>query len=136
MALYEDILDRLSAGEKVEDIAAYLTKTINDANKAYTAAMEEAKRLEEEEKRKAEELKRDKIEAADALLVSLENIVAVWDLGEDLVEAFQHVEPEKLVQEIDKIKDLMDKYERWFAAAPTGDRSASALDEFLDKYVR
>lgn len=135
MALYEDILDRLAAGEKVEDIAAYLTKTINDANKAYTAAMEEAKRLQEEEDRKREELVRDKIDAADALIIALENIFTVWGLGDDLVEALQHVDPETLVQEIDKIKELSDEYDK-LRRAPVGDRSASALDEFLNKYVR
>lgn len=135
MALYEDILDRLSAGEKVEDIAAYLTKTINDANKAYTAAMEEAKRLEEEEKRKAEELMRDKIDAVDALLISLENIIAVWGLGEDLIEAIKDIDAGELVQEIDKVMEFTEACEK-VRRAPSGDRSASALDEFLDKYVR
>lgn len=135
MALYEDILDRLSAGEKVEDIAAYLTKTINDANKAYTAAMEEAKRLEEEEKRKAEELVHEKRMAVARVMDAFEGIIVAWGLGEDLIEAIEGIDVGEVVQEIDKLREFAGVCEK-MRRDPTGDRSASALDEFLDKYVR
>lgn len=139
MALYEDILCRLSAGEKVEDIAAYLTKTINDANKEYTARMEEARRKDEEEKRKAAAAQADKIAAVAAFLLACEDIVKAWNLGDDIWEFLDKVDVKDVVQEIDEAVAFADALR---PARPVVDKqpevpkSSNPLDEFLNKYVR
>ena len=143
MALYEDILCRLSAGEKVEDIAAYLTKTINDANKEYTARMEEARRKDEEEKRKAVAAQADKMAAVEAFLLACEDIVKAWNLGDDIWEFLDEVDAEKVVQEIDEMVAFMGTCNKALRPArpvtnkqPEVPKSSNPLDEFLNKYVR
>ena len=137
-----EFLARLQAGETADSLAAELTKAINDANKEnerLKAEAEAKRKADEAAEFRARELARDKADAIDNLLIALENIVAVWGLGDELIEAIEHVDPDELVQEMDKIKDLMSKYDELFAAmaAPKAEsKPQSALDEFLNKYVR
>jgi hypothetical protein len=115
-----EFLARLQAGETADSLAAELTKAINDANKEnerLKAEAEAKRKADEAAEFRARELARDKAEAVDSLLIALENIVAVWHLGDDLIEVIEHINPDELVQEMDKIKDLMDKYEELFAVA-------------------
>lgn len=137
-----EFLARLQAGETADSLAAELTKAINDANKEnerLKAEAEAKRKADEAAEFRARELARDKAEAIDDLLIALENIVAVWGLGDELIEAIEHIDPDEVVQEMDKIKDLMSKYDELFAAmtAPKAEsKPQSALDEFLNKYVR
>lgn len=137
-----EFLARLQAGETADSLAAELTKAINDANKEnerLKAEAEAKRKADEAAEFRARELARDKADAIDNLLIALENIVAVWGLGDELIEAIEHVDPDEVVQEMDKIKDLMSKYDELFAAmtAPKAEsKPQSALDEFLNKYVR
>lgn len=137
-----EFLARLQAGETADSLAAQLTKAINDANKEnerLKAEAEAKRKADEAAEFRARELARDKADAIDNLLIALENIVAVWGLGDELIEAIEHVDPDELVQEMDKVKDLMSKYDELFAAmaAPKVEsKPQSALDEFLNKYVR
>lgn len=137
-----EFLARLQAGESADSLAAELTKAINDANKEnerLKAEAEAKRKADEAAEFRARELARDKADAIDNLLIALENIVAVWGLGDELIEAIEHIDPDEVVQEMDKIKDLMSKYDELFAAmtAPKAEsKPQSALDEFLNKYVR
>lgn len=137
-----EFLARLQAGETADSLAAELTKAINDANKEnerLKAEAEAKRKADEAAEFRARELARDKAEAVDSLLIALENIVAVWHLGDDLIEVIEHINPDELVQEMDKIKDMMDKYEELFAVAARDGRvekPKNALDDFLNKYVR
>lgn len=137
-----EFLARLQAGETADNLAAELTKAINDANKEnerLKAEAEAKRKADEAAEFRARELARDKAEAVDSLLIALENIVAVWHLGDDLIEVIEHVNPDDLVQEMDKVKDMMDKYEELFAVAVRDGRPEkpkNALDDFLNKYVR
>lgn len=137
-----EFLARLQAGETADNLAAELTKAINDANKEnerLKAEAEAKRKADEAAEFRARELARDKAEAIDDLLIALENIVAVWGLGDELIEVIEHVNPDELVQEMDKIKDLVDKYDEMFAAlaAPKAEsKPQNPLDEFLNKYVR
>lgn len=141
-----EFLARLQAGETADNLAAELTKAINDANKEnerLKAEAEAKRKADEAAEFRARELARDKAEAIDSLLVALENIVIMWGLGDELVEVIEHINPDDVVQEMDKIKDLMDKYEELFAApnlaAMAYDKPVkpqNPLDEFLNKYVR
>lgn len=141
-----EFLARLQAGETADSLAAELTKAINDANKEnerIKAEAEAKRKADEAAEFRARELARDKAEAIDSLLIALENIVAVWGLGDELVEIIEHINPDDVVQEMDKIKDLMDKYDELFAAM-TAPKMKNAPDlpatdpiqAFLDKYVR
>ena len=132
-----ELLARIQAGEKIDDLASELTKAINEAS-----AEAERLRQEAEAKRKADaELKET---AIDNLLIALEDVVVAWDLGDDLIDALEHINPSEIVQEMDKLKDLMDKYEELLAAKPNlaamaYDKPAKPQDpiqEFLNKYVR
>lgn len=137
-----ELLARLQAGESADSLASELTKAINEANKENERIRQEAeakRKAEEAAEFHARELARNKAEAVDNLLIALEDIIVAWGLGDDLIEVIEHINPDDLVQEMDKIKDMMDKYEKLFAAmaTPKGEpKPKNALDEFLNKYVR
>ena len=137
-----EFLARLQAGETADSLAAELTKAINDANKEnerLKAEAEAKRKADEAAEFRARELARDKADAIDSLLIALEKIVMVWGLGDELIEVIEHINPDEVVQEMDKIKDMMEKYDELFAAMATPkaeSKPQSALDEFLNKYVR
>lgn len=103
-----DILARLQAGEKVEDIAAELTKSINAANEKYKAA---------EEKAKAEAAAKSKIAdkkiAVEELLDAICDILEIWDVAPDLVDQIENTtdeEIEDIVATIDEAVPFLVKY--------------------------
>ena len=137
-----EFLARLQAGETADNLAAELTKAINDANKEnerLKAEAEAKRKADEAAEFRARELARDKADAVASLLIALENIVAVWGLGDELIEIIEHVNPDEVVQEMDKFKDLVDKYDEMFAALATPkaeSKTQNPLEDFLNKYVR
>ena len=107
-----DILARLQAGEKVEDIAAELTKSINAANEKYAAEKKAA-----EEKVKAEAAAKSKIEdkkiAVEELLDAICDIFEIWDVTHDLVDQIENIsdeEIEDIVTTIDEAVPFLVKY--------------------------
>ena len=107
-----DILARLQAGEKVEDIAAELTKSINAANEKYAAEKKAA-----EEKAKAEAAAKSKIEdkkiAVEELLDAICDIFEIWDVAPDLVDQIENIsdeEIEDIVTTIDEAVPFLVKY--------------------------
>lgn len=107
-----DILARLQAGEKVEDIAAELTKSINAANEKYAAEKKAA-----EEKAKAEAAAKSKIEdkkiAVEELLDAICDIFEIWDVTHDLVDQIENIsdeEIEDIVATIDEAVPFLVKY--------------------------
>ena len=107
-----DILARLQAGEKVEDIAAELTKSINAANEKYAAEKRAA-----EEKAKAEAAAKSKITnkkiAVEELLDAICDILEIWDVAPDLVDQIENIsdeEIEDIVTTIDEAVPFLVKY--------------------------
>ena len=106
-----DILARLQAGEKVEDIAAELTKSINVANEKYAAEKKAA-----EEKAKAEAAAKSKITkkiAVEELLDAICDILEIWDVAPDLVDQIENIsdeEIEDIVTTIDEAVPFLVKY--------------------------
>ena len=107
-----DILARLQAGEKVEDIAAELTKSINAANEKYAAEKKAA-----EEKAKAEAAAKSKITnkkiAVEELLDAICDILEIWDVAPDLVDQIENIsdeEIEDIVTTIDEAVPFLVKY--------------------------
>ena len=103
-----DILARLQAGEKVEDIAAELTKSINAANEKYKAA---------EEKAKAEAAAKSKIKnkkiVVEELLDAICDILEIWDVAPDLVDQIENIsdeEIEDIVTTVDEAVPFLVKY--------------------------
>lgn len=98
-----DILARLQAGEKVEDIAAELTKSINAANEKYAAEKKAA-----EEKAKAEAAAKsknaDKKIVVEELLDAICDILEVWDVAPELVDQIENTSDED-VEDIVTIVD-------------------------------
>ena len=90
-----DILARLQAGEKVEDIAAELTKSINAANEKYAAEKKAA-----EEKAKAEAAAKsknaDKKIAVEELLDAICDILEIWDVAPDLIDQIENISEEEI----------------------------------------
>ena len=90
-----DILARLQAGEKVEDIAAELTKSINAANEKYAAEKRAA-----EEKAKAEAAAKSKITnkkiAVEELLDAICDILEIWDVAPELVDQIENTSDEDI----------------------------------------
>ena len=107
-----DILARLQAGEKVEDIAAELTKSINAANEKYAAEKKAA-----EEKAKAEAAAKSKIAdkkiVVEGLLDAICDIFEIWDVTHDLVDQIENIsdeEIEDIVTTIDEAVPFLVKY--------------------------
>lgn len=107
-----DILARLQAGEKVEDIAAELTKSINAANEKYAAEKKAA-----EEKAKAEAAAKSKNAnkkiAVEELLDAICDIFEIWDVAPDLVDQIENIsdeEIEDIVTTIDEAVPFLVKY--------------------------
>ena len=107
-----DILARLQAGEKVEDIAAELTKSINAANEKYAAEKRAA-----EEKAKAEAAAKSKITnkkiAVEELLDAICDILEIWDVAPELVEQIENTsdeEIEDIVTTVDEAVPFLVKY--------------------------
>ena len=107
-----DILARLQAGEKVEDIAAELTKSINAANEKYAAEKRAA-----EEKAKAEAAAKSKITnkkiVVEELLDAICDILEIWDVAPDLVDQIENIsdeEIEDIVTTIDEAVPFLVKY--------------------------
>ena len=144
----QDIYARLAAGENVEDIAAELTKSINEANDQYKAD-QEAK------------VSPDKVEAIDNLLASILMVLDVWNIDstpiqeilEDdqefnkLVKAFDEYVPiiKSYIGLMNSIQEAADKKKEEAAAAPKKnvfDRVQStntevmSVEDFLNKFVR
>ena len=107
-----DILARLQAGEKVEDIAAELTKSINAANEKYAAEKKVA-----EEKAKAEAAAKSNMAnkkiAVEELLDAICDILEIWDVAPDLVDQIENIsdeEIEDIVTTIDEAIPFLVKY--------------------------
>ena len=107
-----DILARLQAGEKVEDIAAELTKSINAANEKYAAEKKAA-----EEKAKAEAAAKSKITnkkiVVEELLDAICDILEIWDVAPDLVDQIENIsdeEIEDIVTTVDEAVPFLVKY--------------------------
>ena len=107
-----DILARLQAGEKVEDIAAELTKSINAANEKYAAEKKAA-----EEKAKAEAAAKSKITnkkiVVEELLDAICDIFEIWDVAPDLVDQIENIsdeEIEDIVTTVDEAVPFLVKY--------------------------
>lgn len=113
MANYEnEIFTRLQSGEKVEDIAAELTKSINAANEKYAAEKKAA-----EEKAKAEAAAKskntDKKIAVEELLDAICDILEIWDIAPDLVDQIENTSDEDIediVTIVDEAVPFLVKY--------------------------
>ena len=148
----QDIYARLAAGENVEDIAAELTKSINEANDQYKAD-QEAKATP------------DKVEAIDNLLASILMVLDVWDIDSTPIQEILEDDQEfnKLVKAFDEyvpiiksylalmksIQEAADKKKEEVAAAPKknvfdrvqstnvkGQTEVMSVEDFLNKFVR
>ena len=144
----QDIYARLAAGENVEDIAAELTKSINEANDQYKAD-QEAK------------ISPDKVEAIDNLLASILMVLDVWNIDSTPIQEIleDNQEFNKLVKAFDEyvpivksylalmksVQEVADKKKEDAAAAPKKnvfDRVQStntevmSVEDFLNKFVR
>ena len=144
----QDIYARLAAGENVEDIAAELTKSINEANDQYKAD-QEAK------------VSPDKVEAIDNLLASILMVLDVWNIDSTPIQEIleDNQEFNKLVKAFDEyvpivksylalmksVQEVADKKKEDAAAAPKKnvfDRVQStntevmSVEDFLNKFVR
>lgn len=154
----QDIYARLAAGENVEDIAAELTKSINEANDQYKADQEvEAKKASH-----------DKVCAIDNLLSSILMVLDVWGIDSEPIQEILEDDQEfnKLVKAFDEyvpivksylglmksIQEAADKKKEESAAVPGSranavekiqDMDASkkspdvmSVEDFLNKFVR
>lgn len=151
----QDIYARLAAGENVEDIAAELTKSINEANDQYKAD-QEAKATP------------DKVEAIDNLLASILMVLDVWDIDSTPIQEILEDDQEfnKLIKAFDEyvpivksylglmksVQEVADKKKEETAAVP-GSRANTvekiqnmdafkkspdvmSVEDFLNKFVR
>lgn len=151
----QDIYARLAAGENVEDIAAELTKSINEANDQYKA----------DQKAEAEKVSPDKVEAVDNLLASILMVLDVWDIDSEPIQEILEDDQEfnKLVKAFDEyvpilksylglmksVQEVADKKKEEIAAAPKknvfdrvqstnveGQTEVMSVEDFLNKFVR
>ena len=128
---YNELLARLQKGESVDKLAGELTKAINDANTEHERlcreAAEEAKR---EAKRKSDMKQQDKVAAMDQLLDGLYGLLKAYDVDKEILSIIDELDASEVIQEVDAMLGF---------AAPRSEpakQGASALDDFLNKYVR
>jgi hypothetical protein len=153
----QDIYARLAAGENVEDIAAELTKSINEANDQYKADQEA----------EAEKVSGDKVAAIDNLFSSIIMVLDVWGIDSTPIHELLEDEDEfnKLVKAFDEYVPIVKSYlalmksvqeaadkrkEETAAVAPKksnifdrvqstnveGQTEIMNVEEFLNKFVR
>ena len=128
---YNELLARLQKGESVDKLANELTKAINEANTEHER-LREAERLaaEAEAKRKSDMKQQDKVAAMDELLDGLYSLLAAYDVDKEILSIIDELDASEVIQEIDAMLGF---------AAPRSEpakQGASALDDFLNKYVR
>ena len=143
-----EILERLQKGESVEDIAATLTKSLNDANEQHKA-IEAAKKAEAEAKAKAEQdnFYSQKVEVVTGLLANCADLCALYDLDEELVNAIEEIEPEEIVETFEQMIPFLNKYvalsqeleelkNKNLKSDKTAVRAADPIEDFLNNFVR
>ena len=141
-----DILARLQAGEKVEDIAAELTESINAANEKYAAEKKAA-----EEKAKAAAHYDDKKIAIEQLVDAICDILEIWDVDSNIVQQIEDISDEdieSIVELIDESLPFLTKYLEMQIAlqdlaskkanpvAKKAEVASDPVESFLNKFVR
>ena len=145
-----EIFTRLQNGELVEDIAASLTKNLNEANEKYKAA-EAAKRAKAEAKAKQDDLFAQKTAAVEALLAAVADVLAVYEVDDEVIDAIEETDPEEIVKIIDESLPFITKYvelnqelealkDKSKKADPTSLKAAvravDPIEDFLNQMVR
>ena len=102
-----EILERLQKGEAIEDIAAKLTEDLNTANEQYKAAKAEAEAVA---KAKQDDLFAQKTAAVETILFALADLLAVYEVDDELVETVEKTNPEEVVKVIDESLPFLTKY--------------------------
>ena len=145
----EDFIAQLMNGKSVDDLAAELTKAINEANDAAIAQREKDRlaRQEAERARKAaEQHNADRLSAIENLLDSMYWVADAYDLH-NLADLFENTSAEEIKQVFDELLPLLQEYVQFMAALseaePKGEvRPAEArpvsdpINDFLNKFVR
>lgn len=153
MDFTSELLAQLQAGKSVDDLAAELTKAINEAhaqNERIKAAEAEAKRKAEfEAKRKAAEAeaaRNDKIAAMDKLIDAIVDLLAAYEVDGAILDTIEDTDPAQIVDAIDEamptiqeyvelvsaVEDLREKHTPAPKQGPIGD----PIEDFLNKFVR
>ena len=104
-----EIFKLLQNGESVEDIAATLTESLNKAEKQHKAA-EAAKKAEAEARAKQNDLFVQKTAAVEALLAAVADLLAIYEVNDEFVDAVESTDPEEIVQTIDESLPFLTKY--------------------------
>ena len=135
-----DIFARLQNGESVESIAADLTQSLNQANEAYIA-----KKAEEEKK---DSLFQKKLAVVECLIDDLVEACELWNMGDELLNAFEDTDPAEVVEVFDQAMPFIAKYielqkhlteavaEKAPAVATNQVPPVDPIEAFLDKCVR
>ena len=141
-----EILERLQKGEAIEDIAAKLTEDLNTANEQYKAAKAKA-----EAEAKQNDLFAQKVEAVEAVLFALEDLLAVYEVDDEILDAIEEADPEEIVKVIDESLPFLTKYielnqelealkDKSQKADPVSLKAAvravDPIEDFLNKMVR
>lgn len=100
-----EILERLQKGEAIEDIAAKLTEDLNTANEQYKAAKAKA-----EAEAKQNDLFAQKVEAVEAVLFAFEDLLAIYEVDEEILNTIEEADPEEIVKVIDESIPFLTKY--------------------------
>jgi hypothetical protein len=141
-----EILERLQKGEAIEDIAAKLTEDLNSANEQYKAAKAEA-----EAKAKQDNLFAQKVEAVEAVLFAFEDLLALYEVDDEILNTIEEADPEEIVKVIDEsipfltkyielnqeLEALKDKSQKADGASlKAAVRAADPIEDFLNQMVR
>ena len=138
-----EILERLQKGETIEDIAAKLTEDLNTANERYKAAAEA--------KAKQDDLFAQKTAAVEAVLLALEDLLAIYEVDGEILNTIEETDPEEIVevidesipfltkyielnQELEALKDKSQKVDSVNLKAAV--RAADPIEDFLNQMVR
>lgn len=135
---YNELLARLQKGDSVDKLANELTKAINDANTEHERLCREAAE-EAEAKRKSDMKQQDKVAAMEQLLDGVYGLLVAYDTDKEITSMIAELDASEVVQEIDKMLSLVAAGLPVFPGrnhAEDSTEARSALDDFLNKYVR
>ena len=149
----QEIFTKLQNGETVEDIAAELTKCINEANQKFKAEQEAKRKATAEAADKAAALQ-EKRDALEDFFDSVISVLTAWNADEEIINAFEEITEEDLddiIKTVDEALPFITKYIELNKAlqnikkpeaeckrgkAPVGDKGYDPVIEFLDTFVR
>ena len=135
MDFTQEMLAMFQEGKSIDDIAKMITKSLNDANAQY-----------QEEQRKIDAAKAERVSLVRDIIASLVELMALYGIDDATLDEMENTDAEEVVdildEEIPKLQDLFATLEDLgLKMAPKEEKpkknnSDKSIEDFLNKFVR